>query len=575
MLAIQLLEFLIESMGYQAERSCEKPLLRACSTGSSGAFDAPGGPELLARARHLALQGEVEASLRLLCSLLQMEPENCAAMDAAGELMAAAGDVRPARELLLRSAQLCPDQGAAKYVVLGHLSHGEEAAEFFNRALTVLAHAQEEVAAAAEGNGPNMGADGSLGRERGAAWPTQRAEVVDDESDGGESEEEDEEYEMDEEALERMAEEEEAAKRERAGALHRRKRRLEVEMSRTLSALAKVYLTELFHDGASASRVEQLLDRALLLHADNAEALQALADLRFFQERKGEALALLKSTMQVCARELAALPPSAKLGGGRQGRWRMPSKPPRSRRPSREGADGAPVSTSGRESPPPRASLLDGDLEALSLGLGFGLLWEPHTSFPFQLVTARLLVELCQHRVAAELLEQLLARAQEQGAGHDAEVETRFLLGLCLLMEGQGGAAREVLGRAKRLLEQNQGSGQHRYVVPSQEGGSPTHPNGDGCGSLLGTINALMTRRRLTEEERALFWNPRLWGSGGLADDNDSSCNVGDSSCSKAGAARARGGTPSSGAGSVRYLMDPAATEGASLHEGSAPRLPV
>ena len=90
--------------------------------------------------------------LWLRCRLLELHPDNATVLDAAAELLAELGDAAGALELVTRSVELEPRGGAGKYVLLGHLEHGERAAAAFGAALDMLA-GEERSARAAEGDG--------------------------------------------------------------------------------------------------------------------------------------------------------------------------------------------------------------------------------------------------------------------------------------------------------------------------------------------------------------------------------------------------------------------------------------
>ncbi|CAG9462211.1 unnamed protein product [Pedinophyceae sp. YPF-701] len=103
-------------------------------------------------------------------------------------------------------------------------------------------------------------------------------------------------------------------------------------------------------------------------------------------------------------------------------------------------------------------------------------------TYDFRMVTARLLVELSEYKDALELLVELTAE-------DDRDTEAWYLQGLCYMMSGDGKRAREALIRAKTLIEE----------VPTSD------------TALLGQISTLLTRRIVTEEEKAKLWNPRGW----------------------------------------------------------------
>jgi hypothetical protein len=72
-------------------------------------------------------------------------------------------------------------------------------------------------------------------------------------------------------------------------------------MSEVMAAIAKVYLTDCFVEKDSQKICEELLDQSLLYDPENPESTQALADLRMSQNRKGEALVMVRATSQPCS----------------------------------------------------------------------------------------------------------------------------------------------------------------------------------------------------------------------------------------------------------------------------------
>lgn len=94
-----------------------------------------------------------------------------------------------------------------------------------------------------------------------------------------------------------------------ASSLAKRKE-VKKQLSGVMASMAKVYLTDCFMEKNSNSTCEELLDGALLWDSDNPEACQALADLRMTQNRRGEALVLVRRTIEVCNNLGEGLAPS-------------------------------------------------------------------------------------------------------------------------------------------------------------------------------------------------------------------------------------------------------------------------
>jgi len=192
------------------------------------------------RAKTLADKGYTEDALNLYIKVLEMEPDNTSAMDWAAELLAELGDAEGAKELIVRSIELQPSQGYEKFVLLGHLEANMDAIYAFERGLELLKAEFDKL------EGSQQDASKS-GKEAAARVPE-----------------------------------------------------LKRKMSAVLVAIAKVYLTDCFEDPSSKETCESLLDRALEYDAQNPEACQALGDLRLSQGRRGEAMMLVRRSMEIC-----------------------------------------------------------------------------------------------------------------------------------------------------------------------------------------------------------------------------------------------------------------------------------
>jgi len=105
-------------------------------------------------------------------------------------------------------------------------------------------------------------------------------------------------------------------------------------------------------------------------------------------------------------------------------------------------------------------------------------------SYDFRTVTARLLVELSQYETAVAILKELSEEDNE-------DTEVLYLMGICYILLGKVELCGKVLKRAKDLLERGQG--------------------GNDSQSLLEQIDALLSRRSVSEDEKKAFWNPRWW----------------------------------------------------------------
>jgi len=198
---------------------------------------APNVPKLTRRAATLHERGDGEGALRLYVKILELEPDNTSILDAAAEVLSELGDAEGAKELLYKSIELSPKRGHAKYVLLGHLDCGTSAIASFEKALEIL---ELEMSAL---SGPGTEGDSEILKQRAA---------------------------------------------------------LKRKMSEVLTAVAKVYLTDCAEERNAQGICEELLDQSLLYDPDNPESTQALADLRMSQGRRGEALLMVRRTIDIC-----------------------------------------------------------------------------------------------------------------------------------------------------------------------------------------------------------------------------------------------------------------------------------
>ena len=209
--------------------------------------------------------------------VLEMEPDNASAMDWAAELLAELGDADGAKELIVRSIELQPANGYEKFVLLGHLEANMDAIYAFERGLELLKEEFDKL-------------KGTALRLRWSCWC---------------------ELELQNCCLPICSwilsfywilrftgSQQDASKtgKEAAARIPELKRK----MSAVLVAIAKVYLTDCFEDPNSKDTCESLLDRALEYDAQNPEACQALGDLRLSQGRRGEAMMLVRRSMEIC-----------------------------------------------------------------------------------------------------------------------------------------------------------------------------------------------------------------------------------------------------------------------------------
>eukprot|EP00240_Pyramimonas_obovata_P002346 CAMPEP_0118928592 /NCGR_PEP_ID=MMETSP1169-20130426/5818_1 /TAXON_ID=36882 /ORGANISM="Pyramimonas obovata, Strain CCMP722" /LENGTH=444 /DNA_ID=CAMNT_0006870619 /DNA_START=555 /DNA_END=1889 /DNA_ORIENTATION=- len=202
---------------------------------------------LAQRAKVLVEKGDEEGALRLYVKCLELEPENTMYLDSAAEILAELGDDVGAKDLVVKSIEIAPNQGHGKYLLLGHLERGDTAITSFEKCLDVL---NIELA--------QLNVPGTLLDKEVASEKTKIKKI----------------------------------------------------MSEVMAAIAKVYLTDCFMEKDAQKICQELLDQSLLYDPDNPESTQALADLRMSQNRKGEALVMVRRTMDICANLDGGLSPS-------------------------------------------------------------------------------------------------------------------------------------------------------------------------------------------------------------------------------------------------------------------------
>lgn len=76
-----------------------------------------------------------------------MEPENATALETKALVLLELDQADEARTLLLHAAELEPDEGPSKFMYLGQLSVGTEAASYIQKGIEVMIVAIREVGA--------------------------------------------------------------------------------------------------------------------------------------------------------------------------------------------------------------------------------------------------------------------------------------------------------------------------------------------------------------------------------------------------------------------------------------------
>ena len=137
-------------------RSARRVAALAANDGAATSFE-----DLVALAeRHSQTPDGLRAAADAYRRALQLRPGDCRALDGLGELLIFLDEPAEAIAVLQRSAELDPASGYAKWMYLGQLSSGAEAAAFFTRGLQLIQ--QRLAAAAASGSGGEGGGAGAV-----------------------------------------------------------------------------------------------------------------------------------------------------------------------------------------------------------------------------------------------------------------------------------------------------------------------------------------------------------------------------------------------------------------------------
>jgi tetratricopeptide (TPR) repeat protein len=218
--------------------------------------------------------------------------------------------------------------------------------------------------------------------------------------------------------------------------------RLRREMSSGLTSLAELYMTDLCDEDDAETRCEQYATAAVAADATNAEAFQVFANLRLCQKRPADAVPLVSQAVAL----LEALDRDSGDADGAEdcgdedddehGDVAMAAAAAAAARGKGRRKSVAAVAAAAA------APVVAADPAALAAAIAADL---PPPTFDFQLATAKLCLEVEQYRLAAGLLERLLAE-------DDANMEVWYLSGEAYAGAGEPEAAAENLTAADRLL---------------------------------------------------------------------------------------------------------------------------
>lgn len=187
-------------------------------------------------------------------------------VEAYGSLLAEMGDMEQAIAMLRRAVEISPDAGHEKYMYLGQLLEGEEALGMMRRGIELLQVTVDQAVAAE--------AEGGEGVEAGSKGAGRAGEGEEMEDAGEEEEEEDDDPPP-------TAEE------------------LQEQLCSALCSLAESLMNQADDVEGVAGEVEGLLARAKATCSSSPEPGQALASLRYEQQRPAEAVEVLRESMQL------------------------------------------------------------------------------------------------------------------------------------------------------------------------------------------------------------------------------------------------------------------------------------
>mmetsp|Transcript_1583 Transcript_1583/g.4511 ORF Transcript_1583/g.4511 Transcript_1583/m.4511 type:complete len:463 (-) Transcript_1583:40-1428(-) len=196
------------------------------------------------------LPPRVDRARELFEEAWKAEPDSPEVLDAFGAFLCEDGDVERARQLLLRSAELRPKEGAEKFLYLAQMSSGEEALSHFSRGAGVLQTDLDRLVEQASRASSSTSLAGALGSGEGGA--SEGSEII-------------------------------ATVMSRAAAPLRR------QLAGVRASIAELYMTDLCDLSEAEEKCEQALELGLKADPTCLELLVAKATFRKVQGRVDEA----------------------------------------------------------------------------------------------------------------------------------------------------------------------------------------------------------------------------------------------------------------------------------------------
>ncbi|PJF19284.1 Tetratricopeptide repeat domain containing protein [Paramicrosporidium saccamoebae] len=104
----------------------------------------PDVSKMLLKCEELVERFEYDLALKFCERILSVEPRHVDALQMKATILIDMGDAEAARNVLLSATEAEPDCGAEKYIALAQLSEGEEALEYFQRAVKILQTGEQD-----------------------------------------------------------------------------------------------------------------------------------------------------------------------------------------------------------------------------------------------------------------------------------------------------------------------------------------------------------------------------------------------------------------------------------------------
>ena len=101
--------------------------------------------DLLDKASELIEKFEFDLACKFFDKALQIEPKNTMVMDEYGLVLLEMGETERAKNLLLESVNLAPQDNHSKYMTLGQLNSGMEALKYYEMGIKILQNETQNI----------------------------------------------------------------------------------------------------------------------------------------------------------------------------------------------------------------------------------------------------------------------------------------------------------------------------------------------------------------------------------------------------------------------------------------------